>query len=143
MIKGSCLCGKVSYEVNGSGDKMYYCHCRMRRKASGSSFATNMLMKESEFEIKSGAELLKGFNSSPGETRYFCSECGSPIYGKAEARTGFISLRCGGLDEAPNIEPEVHLFTDWKAPWYQIADSLKQVPDLTLPINSIADSSSD
>ncbi len=143
MIKGSCLCGKVSYEVSGPGDKMYYCHCRMCRKASGSSFATNMLMKESEFVIKSGEEFLKGFNSSPGETRYFCSECGSPIFGKAEARKGLVSLRCGGLDDAPDIDPEVHLFTDWKAPWYHITDSLKQVRDLKLPIKSISESESE
>jgi hypothetical protein len=102
-----------------------------------------MLIKESEVVIKSGEEFIKGFNSSPGETRYFCSECGSPIYGKADARKGVISLRCGGLDEAPKIEPVVHLFTDWKAPWYQITDSLKQVPDLKLPINTISDSGSD
>ncbi|MFT4562795.1 MAG: hypothetical protein ACI9BW_002542 [Gammaproteobacteria bacterium] len=143
MINGSCLCGKVVYEVTGTGDSMYYCHCRMCRKASGSSFATNMLMKESDLTIKSGENYIKGFNSSPGETRYFCSECGSPIYGKAEAREGLVSLRCGGLDEAPGLEPQIHLFTDWKAPWYRIADSLKQVPDLKLAINSPSDSGLD
>ncbi|MEQ8233467.1 MAG: GFA family protein, partial [Gammaproteobacteria bacterium] len=118
---------------------MYYCHCSMCRKASGSSFATNMLMKESDLVFKSGENYIKGFNSSPGETRYFCSECGSPIYGKAESRKGLVSLRCGGLDGAPAIQPEVHLFTDWKAPWYQIADTLRQVPDLKLPIRSVTE----
>jgi len=67
MIKGSCLCGKVSYEITEPGDKMYYCHCRMCRKASGSSFATNMLMKEADFAIMSGEVFLKVFNSSLGD----------------------------------------------------------------------------
>jgi hypothetical protein len=98
-----------------------------------------MLMKESDLVFKSGENYIKGFNSSPGETRYFCSECGSPIYGKAESRKGLVSLRCGGLDDAPAIQPEVHLFTDWKAPWYQIADTLRQVPDLKLPIRSVTE----
>lgn len=140
MISGSCLCGRVVYEVSGAGDAMYYCHCRMCRKATGSSFATNMLMNESDLVIKSGTSYLKGFNSSPGETRYFCSECGSPIYGKAESRKGLVSLRCGGLDAAPDLEPQVHLFTDSKAPWYHISDSLRQVANLELPIASLSDS---
>lgn len=143
MIKGSCLCGKVRYEVTGFGDRMYYCHCRMCRKASGSSFATNLLMKASDFVITSGEKYLKGFDSSPGETRYFCSECGSPIYGHADAREGLVSLRCGGLDAAPNMAPDVHLFTDWKAPWYEINDTLEQVGDIKLPIGSIPVSRSD
>ena len=143
MIHGSCMCGKVAYEVRGPGKSMYYCHCSMCRKASGSSFATNMLMNESDLVITSGESYIKGYNSSPGETRYFCSECGSPLYGKAKARKGLISLRCGGLDGAPDREPEVHLFTDWKAPWYQITDSIKQVPDLKLPIRSVSDPGQD
>ena len=136
MIQGSCLCGKILYEVSGDGDSMYYCHCEMCRRASGSSFATNMLMLEDDFKIMTGEHLIKGFQSSPGETRYFCSECGSPLYGKAEAREGLISLRCGGLEEAPAIEPQIHLYTDWKAPWYESHDSLRQVPSLELPIKS-------
>ena len=139
MISGSCLCGKVAYRVAGSGESMYYCHCQMCRKASGSTFATNMLMRESDFEVVSGKHYLKGFNSSPGETRFFCAECGSPIYARAEARKGLVSLRCGGLDQAPVLEPQVHLFTAWKAPWYRIRDSLKQVAELKLPISSPTD----
>lgn len=139
MITGSCLCGKIAYEVSGTGDSMYYCHCRMCRKASGSSFATNMLMKESDFAITTGASHLRGYESSPGETRYFCGECGSPLFGRADARPGLISLRCGTLDAAPDLAPEVHLFTAWKAPWYEIADSLRQVSDLKLPIHAVSE----
>lgn len=143
MISGSCLCGKVVYEIPGPGTAMYYCHCRMCRKASGSSFATNMLMKESDLVIRSGRRFIKGFSSSPGEVRYFCSACGSPLYGKAEARQGLVSLRCGGLDDAPGIEPQVHLFTHWKAPWYRIEDGLEQVPELPLPIAGLDDAGQD
>lgn len=137
MIQGSCVCRNVKYEISGDGESMYYCHCKMCRRASGSSFATNMLMNVDDLVIKSGEAYIKGYESSPGETRYFCSECGSPLYGKAEAREGLISLRCGGLDEAPAIEPRVHLYTQWKAPWYEIHDSLRQVPNLELPIKSL------
>ena len=86
MIQGTCLCGQVQYEISGEAQAMYYCHCQMCRKASGSTFATNMLMLEKDLVIKSGEKLIKAYQSSPGEKRHFCSECGSPLYGKAAAR---------------------------------------------------------
>jgi hypothetical protein len=36
MLKGSCLCGGVRYEVEGPFEIMAYCHCVQCRKASGS-----------------------------------------------------------------------------------------------------------
>ena len=86
MLRGSCLCGKVSYAIHGSPEIMYYCHCGMCRKASGSSFATNMLVREVDFVITAGGSLIKAFQSSAGERRHFCSECGSPICSTAHAR---------------------------------------------------------
>ena len=41
MLKGSCLCGKVRYQVSGPLGPMIYCHCSQCRKASGSTFTTN------------------------------------------------------------------------------------------------------
>lgn|SRR5690625_2533258 len=128
MVNGSCLCGKVSYEIRGLPQVMYYCHCSMCRKATGSAFATNMLVREADFIINSGLALIKAFQSSPGERRYFCSECGSPIYSKAQARQGVVSVRCGALDADPAIRPTEHIYTASKAPWFDICDQLPQHP---------------
>jgi hypothetical protein len=105
---------------------MYYCHCGMCRKATGSSFATNMLVQEADFAVTSGQTLIKAFESSPGEHRHFCSECGSPIYGKAQTRKGMLSVRCGGLEGDPRVRPMVHIYTASKAPWVEIRDHLPQ-----------------
>ena len=126
MIGGSCLCGQVKYEVRGQPQVMYYCHCSMCRKATGSSFATNMLVAKEHFVITTGASLLEAFQSSPGEKRYFCSACGSPIYSQADARRGMVSVRCGGLDADPGIRPTEHIYTASKAPWFEIHDPLRQ-----------------
>lgn len=126
MFHGSCLCGKITYEVRGAPQAMYYCHCSMCRKASGSSFATNMLIEKRYFSVSSGAELLKGFRSSPGEKRFFCSECGSPIYSEAKAQLGAVSVRCGTLDETPNMRPSEHIYVGSKAPWFEICDDVPQ-----------------
>jgi hypothetical protein len=129
MIRGSCLCGKISYEIRGSPRVMYYCHCSMCRKATGSSFATNMLVREADFVVTSGQALIKAFQSSPGEYRHFCSECGSPIYGVAQSRPGKVAVRCGALDGDPGIRPTLHVYTAHKAPWFEIRDEFRQYPE--------------
>lgn len=126
MLRGSCLCGSVTYEVHGNPQAMYYCHCSMCRKASGSSFATNMLVKEADFVFRSGQDLVKSFQSSSGEHRYFCSGCGSPIYSKAAARQGVVSVRCGTLDDDPLVRPAEHIYVGSKAPWFEIHDHVRQ-----------------
>jgi len=129
MIQGSCLCGKVSYEIRGSPQTMYYCHCSMCRKATGSSFATNMLVRAEDFVVVSGRVLIKAYRSSPDEYRHFCSECGSPIYGEALKRKGIVSIRCGALDSDPVIRPYAHLYVGSKSPRFDICDDLPQFPE--------------
>ena len=69
MLQGSCLCSKVKYEIRGTPEGMYYCHYGMCRKASGSSFATNMLLREADLVVTAGQVWLKAFQSSAGERR--------------------------------------------------------------------------
>ena len=56
---------------------------------------TNVL--RDRFRWVRGEGLLKGFESSPGKTRYFCSQCGSHIVA-ARAGKDTILLRMGCLD---------------------------------------------
>lgn len=129
MIEGSCLCGKVTYTLSGQPQVMYYCHCSMCRKASGSSFATNMLARAEDFVIVTGHSFLKAYESSPDEYRHFCSECGSPIYGVAAVRPGIVSIRCGSVDGDPGLRPSSHIYTASKAPWIAITGPLPQFPE--------------
>lgn len=108
---------------------MYYCHCSMCRKATGSAFATNMLVREDDFIVNTGRSLIKAFQSSHGENRYFCSECGAPLYSKAQAREGVVSVRCGTLDDDPSLRPTEHIYAASKAPWFDICDQLPQYPE--------------
>ena len=126
MLRGSCLCGAVRYEIHGSPEAMYYCHCGMCRKASGSSFATNILVRDTDFVVTAGHALIKAFRSSAGEQRHFCSECGSPVYSKAQERRDKISVRCGTLDQDPVVRPTEHIYTGSKAAWLEICDGLPQ-----------------
>jgi hypothetical protein len=112
---------------------MYYCHCVMCRKATGTSFATNMWVRVEDFVILTGREHLKPYRSSHDEFRHFCSNCGSPVYSEPEHRRGILSIRCGLLDDDPSIRPTQHIYTAFKAPWLDIHDGIPQFPEAPPP----------
>ncbi len=128
MLRGSCLCGTVRYELRGEPLLMYYCHCGTCRKATGTAFATNMLVPAELFAVTAGQDALSAYESSPRKHRHFCSRCGSPIYSRAEATSHVVSVRCGTLDDDGGRRPAVHSWVADKAPWFEIGDDLPQAP---------------
>jgi hypothetical protein len=124
MLRGSCLCGKVQYEIEGKPRWMYQCHCGKCRAATGASFATNIIVNADMFRIIAGKDGLTGFESSPQKFRYFCSGCGSPIYSQGEKTKQIVSVRCGTLKEDPGLRVAYHAFVASKAPWVDIRDDL-------------------
>jgi hypothetical protein len=107
---------------------MYYCHCGTCRKASGSSFATNLLVSADDFVVVAGRDALAAYESSPQKHRHFCSRCASPIYSQAEQTRHVVSVRAGTLDGDPGTRPFAHAYVASKAPWYEICDQVPQKP---------------
>lgn len=129
MRRGSCMCGAVRYEVKGESMGMYYCHCRQCRKATGSTFATNIIVPHAAFRLLAGGDKLSAYESSPEKFRYFCSVCGSPVYSHSRKTSHVVSIRCGTLDTDVGETPRVHKYVASKAPWYEIRDGLPQQPE--------------
>jgi len=124
MLHGSCLCGKVQYEIDGQPLAMYHCHCGVCRAACGAGFATNIAVSTPDFRLTAGAEALAAYESSPGKHRYFCSTCGSPIYSHGRKTSHFVSVRCGTLHDDPGLRPAYHAYVATRAPWVSIDDDL-------------------
>ncbi len=118
MIKGSCMCGKVTYVIKGKIGNITHCHCTTCRKAHGAAFSSVAAVQIEDFEFKSGSELIKCFPSSPDKVRCFCSNCGSHIYAHREGQAHYI-LRLGTLDDDPGVRPVNHIWLSLKAPWYE------------------------
>ncbi|MCK5830403.1 MAG: GFA family protein [Methylococcales bacterium] len=119
MIKGSCLCGKISYKISSPIGEITHCHCTTCRKAHGSAFSSVAAVSIDNFELISGKKLLKHYSSSPDKARYFCSNCGSHIYAHREGQSHYI-FRLGTLDDDPQTRPSNHIWVSLKAPWYDL-----------------------
>ena len=126
MLRGSCLCQGVAFEIDGTVIDLVYCHCVMCRKAHGTAFRARGKVKASEFRWVRGEPLVRYYTSSPGQHRGFCSVCGSNLVTRFDAKPRVLGLALGVLDDDPVNRPLCHVFVESKAPWHEITDSLPQ-----------------
>ncbi len=129
-FKGSCLCGSVRYELSGDARRFYHCHCQRCRKATGTGHATNIMVKEENFNWLSGTSLLKRYNVPDAERFYthFCSECGSAMP-RDVPEIGMMIIPAGSLDNVIDIKPEARIFWDSRASWSCGVDEIPTFPE--------------
>lgn len=123
---GSCLCGSVHYEVDGALGPVTWCHCARCRKGNGTAFLVVASVDAAAFRVTRGAELISRYESSPGVFRTFCKVCGSPLYGARDTLPGKLRLRLGTLDSSYDGRASEHIFTAYKADWFDIHDAAPQ-----------------
>ncbi|WP_305966169.1 GFA family protein [Marinobacter salsuginis] len=123
---GSCLCGGIKYEIHGPLTDVLNCHCTMCRKLHASAFRTRAKVNSADWRTVQGEELIKLYESSPGEHKAFCSNCGSSLYTKFDAHPEVLGFPMGTLDTDPGVTPERHVYVGNKAPWFEITDDLPQ-----------------
>lgn len=123
---GGCLCGKVHFEIIGGIHNIIYCHCSHCRKAQGSAFAANGYVNINKFRFTQGENELTGYESTPGQTKYFCKNCGSPIMSKTVSKPDKVRIRLGTIETDIIERPIGHIFVTSKANWEQIEDDLPQ-----------------
>jgi len=123
---GGCLCGKVRFEINGKIRNIIYCHCSKCRKAQGSAFATNGNVDAEAFKILSGGNELTAYELTPGQTKYFCKHCGSPIISRNQSSPDKVRVRLGTIESDIDERPGAHIFVASKANWEEICGELPQ-----------------
>ena len=122
MIRGSCLCGAIRFEID-KVRSLTHCHCTSCRKLSGGAFGTYAHVDQDKFRFVSGEDMLAQYESSPGSWRNRCKVCGCQAPGKAPYLST-MSIPAGLLDDDPEVRPILHVFTSSRAPWWAIADDL-------------------
>jgi len=126
MIRGSCLCGDVRFEIDGVLKGASHCHCSMCRKAHGAAFGTYAAAKAAEFRFVSGEDRITRYRSSAEVVRAFCARCGSTLPWPRESEPEVVDVVLGILDDDPGLRPSHHIFVASKAPWHEITDNLPQ-----------------
>jgi hypothetical protein len=127
--RGSCLCKRVTYELNGELTDVLNCHRSMCRKLHAAAFPTRAKLATCDWKTLTGEEFIKFYESSPGERKGFCSECGSSLFTKFDANPDVLGFPLGTLDTDPKVKATRHVFVGSKAPWFDITDDPPQHPE--------------
>jgi hypothetical protein len=124
MKSGSCLCGAVTYTLEGELRPSMACHCTQCRKTSGHYWSATQVPTD-KFTVTKEAG-LKWFRSSNAARRGFCAECGSSLFWQLDGEYT-TSVATGTLDGPTGIKTEQHIFVADKGDYYDIEDGVEQV----------------
>lgn len=121
MLKGSCLCGAVRYEIQGRLPDATACHCGMCRRHHGSlGFYTSARLDAYRIE---GAEHIRWYRSSADAERGYCGHCGSKMFWRADGEDT-LDVTLGTLDQPSGLKQRAHIWAASKGDYYEISDGV-------------------
>ncbi|GAX41937.1 glutathione-dependent formaldehyde-activating GFA [Tolypothrix sp. NIES-4075] len=114
---GGCLCGAVRYECSAEPLAMANCHCRDCQRATGSAYASALLVSQSAVTITGDVKYYDAIADSGSIVgRGFCPNCGSRLFSKPPIPE-FMGIMAGSLDDPSWFRPVMDIYTSKAQPW--------------------------
>lgn len=126
MRNGSCLCGAVTFEVEGDLPEPDACHCTKCRKWTG-HFLVGSDIPRTAVTIQ-GGENVTWYHSSEKVRRGFCKTCGSSLFFDPldQAKHKWIGIALGAFDSPTDTKIKIHIFVGDKGDYYELTDGIPQ-----------------
>lgn len=126
MTSGACLCGAVTYEVDGPVEDLTHCHCGTCRKLHGAPFASFVEAPASAFRWTGSSDAIASYAAPGRPERPFCETCGAAVPSVVGDRVRLPAANLiGGWGDAGGR----HVCVGSMAPWYTIGDALPRHAD--------------
>ena len=127
-IRGSCLCGGVTFEIDEAVGPAEFCHCNRCRKVSGSNALLTVRVRTQNYRVLSGRELVRSYaapvlHMPPPYQSAFCSNCGSPVP-ELSPEGEFFEIPAGAFDDDPGVRPDKHICVEFMPSWDVVKDGL-------------------
>ena len=114
-----CLCGNITIEATGPAKYTEYCHCKWCQQASGSAFLPLVVFDKEKVIVTSGK--LSQYNSSHGNLRGFCPDCGSTMSFQSQHH---FDIALGVMDNPGKFKADQHIWCKSRISHVNIADDL-------------------
>ena len=121
-LSGSCLCGRVRFEVTEPFDRVTQCHCASCKKLSGGGATANARVRSDSIRVLEGQELLRTYQPDEGSAKTFCGNCGANMFGGGWPESEVCSVRVTTFGPEFDARPVAHIFTRSAAPWESLPD---------------------
>ena len=126
VATGQCLCGKVQVEISVPAFWAWHDHSRASRRAHGAAYATYVGCWRSRFRVTKGERQLARFkDAATGDTRAFCSRCGTPVLYARGKWAKMINIPRALFDGRTGREPLYHIAIDEAPDWAYRQEKLK------------------
>ena len=122
-ITGQCLCGAIKYELLNPPAMTGVCHCKNCQRQAGSAFSTLAGVAKSDFSLTLGKmKLYEDGDTDSGNTvkRFFCGDCGSPIYSAVPDSPDMVFLKTGTMDDTTGFTPQFNVWCSTKQNWVDL-----------------------
>ena len=122
---GGCYCGELRYEVNGSQEAAFQCHCRECQYITGGNANIVVVFAESDFKYTKGnpSTFIRADLESP-VTRHFCGICGTAIGSRSPSRPNSMIVKVGTLDKPGDYQAQAAIFTCDKQKYHYFPDGI-------------------
>ena len=118
---GECLCGNISYKLEGEAMFSVVCHCKNCQTQSGSAFSINLICSQDQIKITGELSSYEDRSDEGNQVfRKFCGNCGSPILSELTAYPGLIALKAGTLHDTASVKPNSQVWCDSGQDWLKI-----------------------
>ena len=124
-VTGGCYCGEIRYEINGSQEAAFQCHCRECQYLTGGNANIVVVFAESDFRYTKG--LASSFTRSDLEnpvTRHFCGACGTGIGSRSPSRPNSMIVKVGTLDNPGEYQAQAAIFTCDRQAYHYIPNNI-------------------
>eukprot|EP01098_Paradermamoeba_levis_P013353 TRINITY_DN6079_c0_g1_i2.p1 TRINITY_DN6079_c0_g1~~TRINITY_DN6079_c0_g1_i2.p1 ORF type:complete len:163 (-),score=39.29 TRINITY_DN6079_c0_g1_i2:77-496(-) len=110
--KGSCLCGAIHIEISAKPIAVANCYCTICQKSGGGFCSVNIGVPASALKVTQGQPKVYCPTGDSGKkvNRYFCGDCGSPLYSIAEVAPEIAYAKTPLFDNAKNFAPQVDIY---------------------------------
>ena len=129
---GSCMCGKVHYEVPRDMKTAAKCHCQMCQKSTGTSNFTAAVYGTDELKLAGDLKSYT-YTSDAGNsvTHHFCPNCGSKIFiTNPTAFPGLALVFAGSLDDSHDLVPQFVVFNKRRPAWDSDNPDIPHFPEM-------------
>lgn len=115
---GRCQCGGVSFTLAGPPVTMGQCHCKDCQRATGTGHISLARFKREDVTI-GGTTKTFAVTADSGNinTRHFCPNCGSRLFGENSAFPGMINVTAGSVDDNSWFAPQRVLYVKARPAW--------------------------
>jgi hypothetical protein len=124
MLKGSCCCGAIRFELSAAPSMMGTCHCSRRRKVGASAI---VFVRREDLLWRQGREHVELYKPDHPYKygRCFCKVCGTSL-GEILSEEPVFPIAANAPDTDVGIKNQFHEFTSEKPDWCQICDDAPQ-----------------